>query len=135
MAHTISMPNEVYETLREEAATENRSMSRQLKEWHKLVQAKKIVKRNKGMSFEDALALLEQFSPENQAKYKNDDEYMRKASALYMVLNNDWLDMHNAELIEEASESAKKGNGIIIEDIDAYFESGGRKGHRPMEKD
>jgi hypothetical protein len=51
-----------------EAATENLSMSRQLRECYKVVQARKIAKAN-NMPFEDALDMIEKFAPQNRNKF------------------------------------------------------------------
>lgn len=55
--------------------------------------------------------------------------WSKKAQALQLSIDNPWLDVYNAELLLEASESK---DVIEIEDIDAYFKTGGKKGFRSL---
>lgn len=58
MSRAISVPDDVYYALKEEAASENRSMSRQLREWAKMAEAKRMAELNNA-TIEDCLDVLE----------------------------------------------------------------------------
>lgn len=91
MAHSISLPDDVYSMAFEEAKSEHRTIPKQIAYWAKLARAAKIA-----------------------------------------MANNTYID----DVLEtmDASEKAARGEGIIIEDIDAYFKSISGRAYKKLGK-